>query len=124
MVPWLWGSKTASRSSASGQAAAADAVGPSEPERSARYRRAPGSVRWLEREQLDVEHEHASRLVCAAAVGELLGDPESTLLAGRHQLHAFRPPLDDFVESERNRLFTRGIEHTPVRVPSRVQNGD
>ena len=53
-----------------------------------------------DREQLDVEDEHARGRAGAARVGELLGDPEAVLGALAHQLYALGPARDDPVEGE------------------------
>src|SRR5262249_47787560 len=51
----------------------------------------------LNREQLDVEDEHAGRTAGLAAVGQRLGDPEAALLADHHELQRFGPAGDHLI---------------------------
>src|SRR6187455_1621314 len=56
----------------------------------------------LDRQQLDVEHQHALGRAGAGrvVVREVAGDPEAGLLADDHQLHALGPARDHAVERE------------------------
>jgi hypothetical protein len=82
----------------------------------------------LEAQQLDLEHQHARRRAELTFVGERLGDPEATLLALGHQLHALGPAGDDAVQwkgSGRGGLTRHArdegaVEHLPVGRPAGV----
>src|SRR5215831_17531958 len=56
--------------------------------------------RRFDRQQVDVEHQHAARLAALAFVGRLLGNPEARALALDHQLQAFGPPADHVIQVE------------------------
>ena len=81
-----------------------------------------GHVALLNRDQLDVEHQHAARRARTRgriAIGEVRRDPEARLLAFDHELHALGPSFDDVAERER-RGFTardRAVEHLAVGRP-------
>ena len=86
--------------------------------------------RFLEADQLHVEHQGAARRAHAACgslgasspYARLARNPEPALLASNHHLHAFGPTLDDAVEWKLRGLSAhhRAIEHAPGGGPAGV----
>src|SRR5262245_6510663 len=70
----------------------------------------------LDREELDIEDEHARRRARLALVGEVLRDPEAALLTDGHELDALGPAGDHVAERELGRLPAgeRAVEHLSV----------
>ena len=82
--------------------------------------------RRFERNQLDVEHEHAFR-IAHTFVSERFRNPETSRFTSDHQLHAFRPSANHAIERERCRHAAadlRAIEHFSVGRPAGVMDGD
>src|SRR5262245_15451391 len=78
------------------------------------------SLLALDRDELDVEHEHSVRRA-TATIGQRFGDPEAPRLACDHQLNALRPSLDYPVQREARRRARLGaIELLAVGRPARV----
>src|SRR4051794_41132231 len=68
-----------------------------------RFGRIGGSLFWrgrLERNQLDVEHEHPGRAAFLPFVSKILWNPETPFLFCNHQLDALRPASNDLIERE------------------------
>src|SRR5262245_52909588 len=85
-----------------------------------------GPVRLFERQQFDIEHQHALRGAGAGriVIGKIAGNPEATLLTNHHELQSLCPTFDYSVEWKRQRLTAnRTVEHLAVGGPSGVVNG-
>jgi hypothetical protein len=76
----------------------------------------------LDRDQLHIEHQHACRGSWPTFVGEVLGNPEPVLGAGRHQLQTLGPAFDHLTDAERGRraALHRRVEHLSVGLPACV----
>ena len=82
--------------------------------------------RRVDRNQFNVEDQHACGTPRNASIGQALGNPQPELRPLLHKLQSFGPPGDDLIHAKSRRLSARdrAVEHLTISGPSCVVNVD